>query len=116
MLFRDQLGEEKSEGKTVMDASVELGIRTYREVGMITQIEEAEERREERGEKGDDPHMWPEPFREDFEKNPFLWPPLSPRKRCLNWIRRNKKILIRTITWNLCANTPPSLEEVRCTH
>ena len=59
-------------------------------------------------------HSWPKPLREDFsEQTALSRPPLEPIGRCLKWIARNKKILIRSITWNLQANTPPSIEEVK---
>lgn len=53
---------------------------------------------------------WPEPLKEDFSR-PELNPPLFLDATAnLEWIGKHRKILIRTVTWNLCALPPPPTE------
>lgn len=52
-------------------------------------------------------YKWPEPLIADFA-SPELMPPLSSNlTKNLEWIGQHKQILIRTLTWNLCALPPP---------
>ena len=59
--------------------------------------------------------FWPPEFVEDFSDD-TKWPQLEPNNSitdCQQWIRRYNKVAIRTITWNLQANSPPSLTDVQ---
>lgn len=54
--------------------------------------------------------LWPNPLVETFDAN---WPDLSQSDtEAENWLLENKKLLIRTVTWNLCAKAPPAVEQV----
>lgn len=58
-----------------------------------------------------DKHEWPEPFVEDFGDD---WPDLEQDdSKVENWAFENKRILLRVVTWNLCANAPPDVEQLR---
>jgi hypothetical protein len=49
---------------------------------------------------------WPRPLVEDF--NDKDWPNLDDTDdNILNWAMKHKRLLVRTITWNLCAKPPP---------
>lgn len=58
------------------------------------------------------PPAWPEPLVEDFSDPD--WPELatSTNEEVERWVLENKRILLRTVTWNLCAKAPPSKEEI----
>jgi hypothetical protein len=54
------------------------------------------------------PAVWPEPLVESFDGT---WPSLSSETSVADvekWVVENKRVLIRTVTWNLCAKPPPS--------
>jgi hypothetical protein len=54
---------------------------------------------------------WPEPFVEDFGGDD--WPNLEQDdSKVENWAFENKRILLRVVTWNLCAKAPPKIEEL----
>lgn len=56
--------------------------------------------------------QWPSPIVEDFTAG---WPVLcseSEEHDVEKWVINNKKILIRTSTWNLCAKPPPNIESL----
>lgn len=54
--------------------------------------------------------LWPNPLVETFDSN---WPDLSVTDiEAENWLLANKKLLIRTVTWNLCAKAPPAVDQV----
>lgn len=54
--------------------------------------------------------LWPNPLVETFDSN---WPDLSQSDNDTElWLLENKKLLIRTVTWNLCAKAPPSTDQV----
>ena len=58
---------------------------------------------------------WPEPFRDNFDerlKRPNLDFIDKNVETIESWILENKKVLIRLITWNLCARNPPAVDEI----
>lgn len=64
---------------------------------------------QEKAEENEKPSVWPSPLVEDF--NDPDWPNLeADDTEVLKWVTANKKLLMRTITWNLCAKPPPSKE------
>jgi hypothetical protein len=57
------------------------------------------------------PSVWPEPFVEDFGGDD--WPDLElDDNKVENWAFENKRILLRVVTWNLCAKSPPSVDQL----
>lgn len=56
--------------------------------------------------------VWPEPLLEDF--NDADWPELATASNedVENWAMKNKRLLMRVVTWNLCAQPPPPHEVV----
>jgi len=59
--------------------------------------------------------QWPEPFRDNFDetlKRPNLDFIDKNVETIESWILENKKVLIRLITWNLCARNPPAVDEI----
>lgn len=55
------------------------------------------------------PSVWPSPFVEDF--NDPDWPNLeADESEVLKWVTANKRLMMRTVTWNLCAKPPPAKE------
>jgi hypothetical protein len=49
---------------------------------------------------------WPEPLIEDFTDPD--WPSFDGDDQSIReWVLKNKKVVMRTITWNLCAKPPP---------
>jgi hypothetical protein len=53
------------------------------------------------------PSLWPNPLVEDF--NDPDWPKLSGTdEEIANWVMSNRRLLMRTVTWNMCAKPPPS--------
>ena len=59
--------------------------------------------------------QWPEPFRDNFDetlKRPNLDFIDKNVETIESWILENKKVLIRLITWNLCARNPPAIDEI----
>lgn len=57
------------------------------------------------------PFIWPEPLIENF--NDKDWPQLHLDDESIEkWVIDNKKVLIRVVTWNLCANPPPSSNDI----
>jgi hypothetical protein len=63
--------------------------------------------------------QWPTSTHDDFDEleDGDGWPQLSSPDDLAqrNWVLKNKKILLRTITWNMCANKPPPVEQVQKT-
>lgn len=60
------------------------------------------------------PATWPEVIVEDFTDK--SWPDLSPGasdEAVENWVHENKKVLVRTVTWNLCAEPPPAVGDIQ---
>lgn len=58
--------------------------------------------------------VWPSPIVEDF--NDADWPNLQDSdEHILEWVMKNKRLLVRTVTWNLCAKPPPPKEETKKT-
>ncbi len=53
---------------------------------------------------------WPEPFVEDFDDPD--WPQFDNDAQVRRWVLTHRKVLLRTVTWNLCARTPPPKEAV----
>jgi len=58
------------------------------------------------------PHVWPDPLIENFADD--SWPILDTDDNATveRWVLEKNRILLRTITWNLCAKPPPSVSEV----
>lgn len=59
-----------------------------------------------------EPLIWPEPLADSFDSQ---WPQLAsstPKEDVLSWVTTNGKILVRTVTWNLCANPPPASSDI----
>jgi hypothetical protein len=55
--------------------------------------------------------IWPSPVVENF--NDPDWPILEADDTDVrNWVTSNKRLLLRTVTWNMCARPPPSKEEL----
>jgi ribosomal protein S18 len=55
--------------------------------------------------------IWPDPLVENF--NDSDWPNLDLQDaEVLKWVTEHKRVLLRTITWNLCAKPPPPKEEL----
>ena len=55
---------------------------------------------------------WPVPLSDDFSK-PIMSPPLlQDGAKNIEWIKEHSALLIRTVTWNLCGNSPPSTESL----
>eukprot|EP01033_Poteriospumella_lacustris_P000215 gene215-gene20 len=58
------------------------------------------------GQPNPPPAKWPEPVVEDF--NDPDWPSLSGSdEEVRRWVLENKKLMMRVVTWNLCAKPPP---------
>lgn len=60
------------------------------------------------------PAAWPEVIVEDFSDN--SWPDLSPSvsdEAVESWVHENKRVLVRTVTWNLCAEPPPAVGDIQ---
>ena len=60
------------------------------------------------------PATWPEVIVEDFADN--SWPDLSPSvsdEAVESWVQQNKRVLVRTVTWNLCAEPPPAVGDIQ---
>ena len=63
-----------------------------------------------RVEGGDDTghvHIWPAPIKEDEESLPSL-DSVGPEVE--EWVRTNKRVSVRAVTWNLCARAPPPID------
>jgi hypothetical protein len=60
---------------------------------------------------------WPAATHDHFNELEDLgsWPELhsSDDHGQRSWVIKNKKILLRTITWNMCANRPPPVQHVQ---
>lgn len=58
------------------------------------------------------PLVWPKPLVEDFTDRD--WPDLQTTsdEDVVKWVMTNKRLLIRTVTWNLCAKPPPNKESL----
>eukprot|EP01031_Cornospumella_fuschlensis_P027507 gene27507-33224_t len=57
------------------------------------------------------PSIWPEPFVEDF--NDPNWPNLGlGNDEIEKWVLENKQVMVRTVTWNLCAKPPPNKDAI----
>jgi hypothetical protein len=55
--------------------------------------------------------VWPEPFLDDF--NDPEWPNFDKNNdEIVKWVLENKKLLMRAVTWNLCAKQPPFKEHI----
>ena len=62
--------------------------------------------------------VWPTAAEEDFKKlsnSVTEWPNLenTSKETIIDWIRSNKKILLRAITWNMHAKKPPAEEVIQ---
>lgn len=58
---------------------------------------------------------WPQPFRDNFDDNskrPNLDFDDKNVETIESWLLENKKVLIRLITWNLCAKNPPVIDDI----
>jgi hypothetical protein len=56
--------------------------------------------------------QWPKPLTEDFDDPE--WPNLDDSDdQILDWVMRTKRLLVRTVTWNLCAKPPPAKEQLQ---
>ena len=55
------------------------------------------------------PPKWPTALNDDFSHP--NWPNLNNEddENVSRWVLENRKVLIRTITWNLCAKKPPAI-------
>lgn len=61
---------------------------------------------------GDRPVVWPAAFVEDFSDS--TWPQFDQDDESIrSWTMKEKKLLLRVITWNLCAKPPPSVDIFR---
>ena len=57
-------------------------------------------------------HVWPEPVQD----NTFALPNLDTTgPEVEEWVRANKKLSMRTVTWNLCARPPPKVDATQVT-
>lgn len=57
------------------------------------------------------PPVWPEPFVEDF--NDPDWPSFDvSNDEIEKWVLENKRVMVRTVTWNLCAKPPPNKDAI----
>jgi hypothetical protein len=55
--------------------------------------------------------VWPAPIVEIF--NDPEWPNLEAEdSEVLKWVTSSRKLLLKTVTWNLCAKNPPPKEEL----
>ena len=53
---------------------------------------------------------WPIPITENFREH--NWPILDdPHINVENWVIANQQIFARSVTWNLCARKPPSIDQ-----
>jgi hypothetical protein len=61
--------------------------------------------------------VWPATSHDDFGALDALgsWPNLESTDDVAHreWVMKNQKLLVRVITWNMCANDPPPKEEVQ---
>jgi hypothetical protein len=57
----------------------------------------------------DESSTWPEPLEDAFDET---WPAMGGGDYAgvERWVREHKTVLMRTITWNLCAKEPPPVE------
>mmetsp|Transcript_36819 Transcript_36819/g.63556 ORF Transcript_36819/g.63556 Transcript_36819/m.63556 type:complete len:641 (-) Transcript_36819:7-1929(-) len=65
-------------------------------------------------EDGQGPVAWPEVLTENFGDG--SWPDLSSEasdESVEAWVQQNGKVLIRTVTWNLCAEPPPIVGDIQ---
>ena len=65
-------------------------------------------------EDGQGPVAWPEVLTENFGDG--SWPDLSSEasdESVEAWVQQNGKVLIRTVTWNLCAEPPPIVADIQ---
>lgn len=54
---------------------------------------------------------WPTPIVENFDDPD--WPSFDHSDNdILKWVMINKRILIRTVTWNMCAKPPPQKDQL----
>jgi hypothetical protein len=59
--------------------------------------------------------IWPAVVTENFGDT-GSWPALSSEvtdESVEAWVRENKKVIVRTVTWNLCAQPPPSVGDIQ---
>lgn len=57
----------------------------------------------------EDCSVWPEPFREELEVE---WPDLETDDGSIEkWVFDHQKVLIRVVTWNQNAKTPPPIAD-----
>jgi hypothetical protein len=56
------------------------------------------------------PILWPEPLIERFDNS---WPDLSDNDVSEKWVYKHKAVLVRAVTWNLCAKKPPPVDDTR---
>ena len=67
------------------------------------------------GDVGPQALVWPAVVTEDFGDT-GSWPNLSSEvsdESVEAWVRENKKVIVRTVTWNLCAQPPPSVGDIQ---
>jgi hypothetical protein len=66
------------------------------------------------------PSVWPDSHHDSFTTigdTEVAWPDLtnSNPESVLQWVLQHQQVLIRTVTWNMQANDPPPVDEVRKT-
>ncbi len=67
-----------------------------------------------RSEDSQEPAVWPDVLTENFADG--SWPDLSSEasdESVEAWVQQNGKVLIRTVTWNLCAEPPPVVGDIQ---
>ena len=100
-------------GTSPLDSEVtepETGLLDETELKLEQEANRVEVQTLEQLEAGDDTayvHVWPAPLQEDEKSLPGL-DSVGPEVE--EWVRAEKKISIRTVTWNLCARAPPPIE------
>jgi len=67
---------------------------------------------EEKGQEQSQPTSWPVPLDDHALRASGEWPVLSHcGPEVEQWVRDNKRLMIRAVTWNLCAQKPPPIEQ-----
>lgn len=56
---------------------------------------------------------WPQAMTQDLLSSEWPLSPYTPTPAILHNLNHNKHIIIRTITWNLCAKKPPSMMKLK---
>lgn len=88
----------------------QLTLRAIEEEGRILQRETTSFQQGE-----EHVNVWPESYSIESELGPDDLPSNldSEGPEVEQWLREKKKLSIRTVTWNLCARAPPSVEDTR---